>query len=210
MFLFPCLSRFIKTAGCQDPCPGKWRPARFVDCDLSTLQSFDPSTSSGTAGSRSFLPPPSSCRLVARRGPDMRRSVPRPEQGEPNLSSLSVRPPGGPGVALLCRHFLSLRRRERGVGANPAEGPAGGRTPVLGCVRHPRGCRGDACVAPTQDAQMSDGRMTLCVGAKNLSPFLPRAGSHQYLCETETPPHVCGGATGRSPLRRRVDLRGGG
>ena len=44
---------------------------------------------------------------------------------------LRVLPPGGPGVALLRLHFLSLRRRERGGGANHAEGPVRRRTLVL-------------------------------------------------------------------------------
>ena len=47
------------------------------------------------------------------------------------------------------------------------------------------------------------------VGAKNLSPCPPRE-RHPRHGVNPRHPHVSVGATGRSPLRRRVDLRGGG
>ena len=34
-----------------------------------------------------------------------------------------------------------------------------------------KGCRDDACVAPTEEGQRSEAENRLCVGAKNLSPF---------------------------------------
>ena len=101
----------------------------------------DPSTGSGQRKLRDrrpkVLPPITKFVELACVEPvETSKRTPRsPEPSSPPrrpFDRLRVLLPGGPGVALLCLHLLSLQRRERVIRAHHAEGPARGRTHVLG------------------------------------------------------------------------------
>ena len=81
------------------------------------------------------LPPCLPVRIVSR-DEGRTRGVPhrRPDRGKPSHPSLSARPPCGPGVARLCLHRLSPRRRERvtrAKGQATLKGRREGRHPFL-------------------------------------------------------------------------------
>ena len=101
------------------------------DSSTATFRPFDPSTGSGQRKLRDrklkVLPPAPqfvSSRRATRAGHAAVSAAPG-FRGSPAPSSLSVRPPCGPGVALLRLHFPSLRRCERGARAK-------GRTTLKG------------------------------------------------------------------------------
>ena len=84
----------IQTAVCQDSCPGSWRPARLVNCDLSTLRSFDRLRTTQAQGPPAQGPSPrpkfASSRRATRAGHPAFRTV--PGSGAPSHPSVSIRP----------------------------------------------------------------------------------------------------------------------